>query len=114
VAVLAVCAALSTYSVALSRTPTVADRDRGIAKPTLERVTEFVDVGGTVIPERVSSATRVGPDGYRVRVTLLADGRNWTAGPEAPESAESATRPVSVRRDPGEVVTGRLRVEVWT
>lgn len=115
VAVMAVCLALSAYSVGLDRAlPEASDRDRGIAKPTLERVTDAVGDGRVVDPDDLEAGPPAGPDGYEVNVTLSTGDRNWSAGPEPPETAESAARPVGVRLEPGRTRPGRLRVEVWT
>jgi len=115
VAVLAVSLALSTYAVGLeSALPEATAQDRGIAKPTLERVTEAVSRDGVVDPEGLEAGPPAGPDGYEVNVTVRADERTWTAGAEPPTQAETASRPVSVDIEAGETVPGRLRVEVWS
>lgn len=115
VAVLAVSLALSTYAVGLeSALPEATAQDRGIAKPTLERVTEAVSRDGVVDPEGLEAGPRAGPDGYEVNVTVRADERTWTAGAEPPTQAETASRPVSVDIEAGETVPGRLHVEVWS
>lgn len=114
-AVLTVSLAFSAYAVGLeSALPEATAQDRGIAKPTLERVTEAVRRDGVVDPGTLESGPPAGPDGYHVHVTLRADGRTWTAGPVAPARTETAARPVSVATGTAEAVPGRLRVEVWT
>jgi len=115
VAVLAVSLAFSAYAVGLeSALPEATAQDRGIAKPTLERVTEAVSRDGVVAPGALEAGPPSGPDGYEVNVSLRADGRTWTAGPGTPARTETAARPVSVSTGPGEAVPGRLRVEVWS
>jgi len=115
VAVLTVSVALSWYAVGLEGTiANSTGADRGIAKPTLDRVTEAVRAGGVVEPENLSAGLEAGPDGYELNVTVSAGDRRWHAGPAAPETAESASRAVGVRTAPGEVDPGRIRVEVWT
>jgi hypothetical protein len=109
-AVLVVGLLLSTYAVGLERT-TPPDRDRDIAESTLRAVVDEVRGNGVVEPGQVDAD--IGPPGYQVRVELRASKRAWSDGPEAPRSARTATRRVSVRVG-DRVVPGRLRVEVWT
>jgi hypothetical protein len=114
VAVLTVSLAFSAYAVGLERAlPDPTDRDRGIAKPTLDRATDAVREGGAVVPGDLPAGLDASPDGYALNLTLSADGRTWRAGEDAPPSAETAARPVNVRLSPGEVVPGRLEVAVW-
>ncbi len=101
---------LSTYAVGLERS-TPPERDRDLAESTLRAVVDDVRVNGVIEPDRLHTDVR--PPGYRLRVELRADGYTWTDGPEAPRSAQTATRRVSVRSG-DRVVPGRLRVEVWT
>jgi len=108
-AVLVVGLLLSTYAVGVERaTPPERERDR--AESTLRAVVDELRVNGVVEPDRVHA--NLGPPGYRIRVTLRADGVDRTAGPEAPPSAQTATRRVGVRASDG-VEPGWLRVEVW-
>jgi len=113
-ALLAVGAALALYAGALADAGAGdRDRDRNPAEPTLDRVETRLVVGGVARPDRLTAARAAGPDGYRVAVTLRADGQRWRTGPRPPGDADVATRAMSVRVAPGRVRSGRLRVEVW-
>jgi hypothetical protein len=112
-AVFAFGAALALYAAALPAS-TPADADRDVAPPVLDRVTDRVLYNGVVDPENVTSGITARPEGYQLRVTLIAGNDTWRAGPTPPPTADAATRRVSVRRWPGRVDPGRLRVEVWT
>lgn len=105
------CIGLSLYAVGLLGAATPAERE--VARPTLEVVGDVVVVAGVADPVRLQRGAAAGPVGYLTHVRLTADGQVWTAGPTPPESADRASRPVSVRVGPGTVRTGRLRVAVW-
>ena len=111
-ALLAVTAGLGLYAGVLDDARPETDRD--VATPTLDRVYDRTSELAVVVPDGIDAARRAGPDGYRVNVTLWADGRRWTAGPEPPARADRASRSVSVRLAPGRLRAGRLRVEVWS
>lgn len=107
--------ALATYAVGLeSALPTDDDRDRDLATATIDRVTERVVMAGVASPDRLGGDWAVQRSGYHVRVTLRSGNDTWSDGPPAPGTAETATRRVSVRRRPGQVDPGVLRVEVWS
>lgn len=114
VALLAVCAGVTTYATALGAAVPPVDRD--VARPTLDRVVDSLSTGGVVHPTRAGRAKRVGPSGYRLNVSVAAAGRRWTAGPTPPEAGrtDAAARPTSVRLGPGRIRPGRVRVEVWS
>jgi len=93
-----------------------ADEERATAEVTLGAVCERVCDGGTVDPERLDEGLAAAPDGHQVRIVLRADGREWTAGPEPPETGATVTtaaRTVTVRLGSADVSPGRLRVVVW-
>lgn len=111
-AVLVVCAGVGLYADALHGS--IPESDRDVAPTTLSRVYDVLAPDGVVVRSRLDAAHDAGPRGYRLQVSVRADGETWTAGPSPPPTAESASRLVSVRRGPARVVPGRLRVEVWT
>ncbi|MFB6256760.1 MAG: hypothetical protein ABEH58_08580 [Haloplanus sp.] len=115
VVVLAVCAAVSTYAVALNGVG--GETERELASPALNRVVDRLAVGGVVEPHRREQARRSGPAGYRLNVTVAAAGQRWYAGPSPPgrrADTDIAARSVGVRLAPGRVRPGRVRVEVWS
>ena len=115
VVVLAVCAAVSTYVVALNGVG--GETERELASPTLDRVVDRLAVGGVADPRRRERARRSGPAGYRLNVTLAAAGRRWYAGPSPPgggADTDIAARSVGIRLAPGRIRPGRVRVEVWS
>lgn len=112
VATVVVCVGVSLYTVALDGSIPHSDRD--IAPSTLERVHAALEVGGVVAPSRLDRGSRVGPTGYDLNVTLQTPEYRWTAGPPAPDAADTATRRVGVEIGPGRVRPGTLRVEVWS
>ncbi|WP_439025559.1 DUF7285 family protein [Haloarchaeobius sp. DT45] len=119
VAVFAVCVGLALFAGSLDSTlarvdggDSVAGRD--LAKPTLRQAHAAVAPNGVADPTNLAAAAATGPEGYHVAVTLTAAGERWRTGPAAPPDVSTAVRPVSVRLEPGVVVSGRLRVEVWT
>ncbi|WP_049935820.1 DUF7285 family protein [Haloplanus natans] len=115
VVLLAVCAAVSTYAVALNGAG--YESERNVASPTLDRVVGRLAVGGVADPRRRARARRSGPTGYRLNVTIAAAGRRWYAGPSPPgrlADTDTAARSVGVRIAPGRVRPGRVRVEVWS
>lgn len=109
VAVFAVGLGVTAYAGVLDTA--LVPTERNVAEPTLERVESTVTEDGTVRPTDLS--TDCGPDGYDLRVTVTTDERWWAAGPRPPRGAQTASRFVSVRVEPGVVEPGRLRVEVW-
>lgn len=113
VAIFAVAVGLTLYAGALDSLP-APEESRRVAEPTLSQVHESLTATGVADPAELDGTLAVAPDGYHVAVTLSADGERWRVGPAAPTTAATAARPVSVRIAPGVVVSGRLRVEVWT
>jgi hypothetical protein len=106
--------ALTVYAVGLeSALPTADQRDRDLAAAAIERVSDRVVVGGVAKPDRLAANGTLRRSGHHLRVTLRAGNDTWTAGPAAPPTADVATERVSVRRWPGRVDPGVLRVEVW-
>jgi len=112
VAVFAVGVALSAYAGVLDAT--LPTPDRNLAEPTVERAERALADAGVVAPDALPARLEVGPDDYRVNLTLDVAGRTWHAGPTPPPRADAAARPVSVRVAPGRVRPGQLRAEVWT
>jgi hypothetical protein len=107
--------ALTVYAVGLeSVLPTAEHRDRDLAAAAIERVTDRVVEGGVADPDRLTANGSLRRSGYHLRVTLRAGNDTWAAGPPAPPTADAAARRVSVRRWPGRVDPGTLRVEVWS
>lgn len=113
VAVAVVGLAVSLYAVGLDGLPGGASEERSTADVTLGAVCERVCDGGTVDPASLDEGLAAAPDGHRLGLVLRADGREWTAGPAPPADAGTATRTVTVRLGPNDVVPGRLRVVVW-
>lgn len=114
-AVFALGIALSLYTAGLGGAlADASDRDRDVAAPALSSVAGELLGNGVVDPADLPEGLSASPEGYRMRITLTTDDRDWSAGPPAPPTAESATRRVSVQRWPGRVVPGHLRVEVWS
>lgn len=139
VALFAVCVGLSLYAgVLLDSLPGESERD--VASTALDVVHDRVSTGGVVDPGSIGRATRVAPAGYRLNATLGVGNRRWHVGPTPPEDVseahtnarsnvdtnavadakpiadtrtDAATRPVSVRLEPGSVRPGRLTVVVW-
>lgn len=113
VAVAVVALALATFAGAFEASvPTPVDRNH--AEPVADRVERNLTAGGVVHPDDVDNVSRRGPDGYDVNVTLQwGDGRK-TDGPVAPDTADAATRRVSVFLGDADVTPGRLEVRVWT
>jgi hypothetical protein len=115
VAVFVLGTALAGYAVvANSVRPTAEDRDRDVAITVANDVEDGVRAGSLVDPAGLTEDVTATRSGYEVRVTLRTERRSWQAGPRAPEDAAAVSRQVSVRRWPGEVVPGTLRVEVWS
>lgn len=113
VAVVVVALALALYAGAFeANLPGSVDRDHAAAAADpLERA---ITVGGVARTGRLSDALDRGPDGYAVNATLSFGNRTEAAGPVAPDTADTASRRVSVRTGAREVVPGRLEVRVWT
>ncbi|WP_132057429.1 DUF7285 family protein [Halorussus amylolyticus] len=118
VAVFAVGLAVSAYAGVLDAALPTPDRD--VAEPTGQRVERAVTDAGVVEPDRLADGLHAGPDGYRLNLTLAADGETWREGPpvpdraDAPDALDTAEFVVSVRVGPGRVQPGRLRVAVWS
>ena len=111
-AVFAVGIALTTYVGLLDAT--VPTPDRNVAEPTADRVERAITEAGVVEPSGLRDGLAVGPEGYRMRLTLTAATRTWRVGAEPPNETAVAELAVSVRVGPGRIRPGRLRVEVWT
>jgi len=113
VAVVVVALAIALYVGAFEATlPGPVDRNH--AEAAADRVERALTVGGVVRPDGLAEALDRGPSGYLVNATLVVGERTERVGPTAPETADVARRRVSVRTDPGRVVSGRLEVRVWT
>lgn len=112
VAVFAVGVALSAYAGQLDAA--LPTPDRNLADPTVERAERAITAVGIADPDELRAGLRAGPEGYRLNLTLAANGRTWHAGPTPPPSADAADLAVSVRLGPGRIRPGRLRVEVWS
>ncbi|WP_129114866.1 DUF7285 family protein [Halegenticoccus tardaugens] len=113
-AVFAVCLGLGLYAGILGDATPTTDRD--LAEPTLDRVHGVLSSGGVVdAADRGSlvDGRDVGPDGYEINVSVRTAEREWSAGPVPPGRADRASRSVSVRRSPGRISPGELRVAVW-
>lgn len=114
VAVLAVTAGIVVYAGTLEER--VADQpDRGTARTTLDGVTRAMQSAGVVVPDRLNQTSRYLPDGWQTNVTLRVGDRRWSRGPTPTAGATTrrAARRVSVRRGPGNVSVGRIRVVLW-
>lgn len=118
VAVGVVCSALSLYAGILPVPPST-DRKTATAERLLDRVYERAGETGVVCPGRLGDALRSAGQvrgQWRVNVSVESGTTRWQHGPNPPgevDSAESATRRVSVRHPLGQVRPGRLRVVVW-
>ncbi|WP_459192668.1 DUF7285 family protein [Halosimplex sp. J119] len=113
VAVVVVALALALYAGAFeSSLPDPVDRNH--AQPAADRVERAVTAGGVARPDRLADALDRVPAGYRANATLTVDNRVERAGPAFPESADEASRRISVRVGEGRVAPGRLEVRVWT
>ncbi|MFC3478374.1 DUF7285 family protein [Halobacterium litoreum] len=112
-AVLAVCLALGAYASARG----TALPGIGHGAPTdavLADASDAVTEPGSAVASPADLTTEgVAPEGFRVAVTLTAGDREWTAGPEPPDSAASESGRVPVRVAPGRVRPGHLTVAVW-
>lgn len=113
VAVATVGMALSLYATVFAGIVPVPDQN--VADPTLERVHNRVVTAGVAAPDLLEDASAVGPDGYRLYVSLRTAHGRWNTGPTPPKNGpvETATRRTAVRTSPGEVRSGHLRVVVW-
>lgn len=103
--------ALSAY-VGLVPEAMPGERGGDVAVPAAERAADALREDGVVDPTQLDELD-VGPDGYRVNVSVSARGQQWADGPTPPGTAESASRVVPVAVEDG-VAAGRVRVEVWT
>lgn len=112
VAVATIGMALSLYATVFAGVLPLPGSD--VAEPTLDRVHDTVEVAGVADPSRLERAVETGPDGYRLHVSLRSEGRHWAVGPTPPTAeVDTASRRVAVRKGPGNVRSGRLRVVVW-
>lgn len=112
-AVLAVGLAISLYAGVLAGADP-GGSERTVAETALDRVSRHVSDGSVVAPDRIPQSPAVAPAGYEANVTLAVEGTEWRAGPTPPESADRASRRVTVRLAPGKVRPGRLTVVVWS
>lgn len=113
VAVLALCLAIAAYGV-VSAGVLPDSKSSAPASQVLDAAADAASTEGSVVvsPSRLSAD--VAPVGYEAALRLSADDRTWTAGAsDPPPEAASASRRVPVRVGPGDVVPGRLTVEVW-
>jgi hypothetical protein len=113
VAVFVVGVALTTYGGLVDAT--LPTPDRNVAEPTVERAERATSEHGVVAPTALRDGLRVGPDGYRMNLTLTVAEQEWHVGP-SPPNADAVDRSeirVSVRVAPGKIRPGRLRAEVW-
>ncbi|WP_248897500.1 DUF7285 family protein [Haloplanus halobius] len=113
VVLVAVCAAVSTYAMAVDSA--IPEPTRDVAAPTLERAVRTLATGGVVRPSRTARAARAAPSGYHLNVTVAAAGKRWHVGPAPPgrSGVDTAARSIGVRLNPGQIRPGRVRVEVW-
>ncbi|WP_123539072.1 DUF7285 family protein [Halosimplex salinum] len=112
VAVVVVATALALYAGAFeSNLPGAVERDH--AEAAVDRVERAVTVGGVARPDRLGETLDRGPAGYQLNATLAVGNDTERAGPQAPETADTATRRVSVRVDAARVAPGRLEVRIW-
>lgn len=111
-AVVVACAGLSLYVGGLDRVLPGSD-ERRVERRAADDVERTISVGSVVRPSRLSSGLDAVPDGYHGNVTLAVGDERWTAGKARPDTADALARPVSVRRGPGRIRTGTLRVAVW-
>ena len=86
---------------------------RTVAESAIERVESTVAPNGVARPARVDGANASGPGAYLTNVTLVAGDRRWSAGPLAPEHADTSTVRLGVRVGPATIEPGTLRVRVW-
>lgn len=116
-----VCAALSLYAGVLGDALAVTDDSSSdsTAESVADRARAYLAPAGVADPERLDDVLGTAPDGYRLNATLTCrdvggeTGREWTAGPTPPSTAERAVEPVSVRVALGRVRPCRLAVVVW-
>lgn len=88
--------------------------DRSVAESTADRIERALGANGVVDPSKLVRTDRLGPDGYRVNLTLDYADTTVTRGRAAPVTADLATRRVSVRLGFGDIRPGRLEVRVWS
>ena len=113
VAVVVVALALAVYAGAFeANVPGPLDRNH--AEPAADRVERAVTAGGVARPGRLPDALDRGPSGYETNATLTYGGRTEHAGPTPPETADTASRRLSVHISPGRAIPCRLDVRVWT
>jgi hypothetical protein len=112
-AVVVVATALTVYAGVLTGV-LPEKRARPPVEPTADSVERVLSAGGVVHPERKSRVSTVVPEGYRLNATIQTANRTWKVGPDAPASAASATRQVSVRLTAKRLTPGRLEVRLWT
>ena len=132
-AVMAVVLGLTMYAgYVTERYPGTSDR--AVEEVTLERIWNDVGSDGLFDERRddLSGATQGLPDGYNVYVKVTtdelhepetvaklyvdADGTTRTETPNPPDDARTTSRPIGLQPadDPGNVLTGTLRVVVWS
>lgn len=112
VAVFAVGVGLTIYAGVLDASVPSSD-GQGVARPTLDRVSDHLGQAGVLDPDRLGNATAAASTGHRLNVTLEAGNRQWQVGPTPPAAADVATERVSVQLAPGRVQPGLIEVQVW-
>lgn len=113
-AVLAVSAGLVVYAESVEQT--LPDRQsRETARITLERVHDSLGETGVVNPAGLAEAAAVSPRRWQANVTLRHGNELWSTGKSPPPASATltATRRVSIRTAPGQVVPATLRVVLW-
>jgi|AntRauTorcE11898_2_1112593.scaffolds.fasta_scaffold18368_2 hypothetical protein len=111
-AVLAVSAGLVVYADTLDDT-VPGQPDDETPTEILDSVHRSLQTTGVSTPARLDTAMVTVPEGWQANVTLTAGGHRWQRGPSPPESADRATRRLSVRLAPKHIEPGQLRVVVW-
>jgi hypothetical protein len=116
-ALFAVTVGLSLYAGALGMATPEPGREPA-ASNTLDTVAGAAAAPtGVVQPGRLDGAVAAVPAQLRVKASLRFGAGTICAGPPLPDrtatDTERAARRVGVRRSPGQVAVGRLRVVVW-
>jgi len=112
-AVVIVAAALSLYVGAFEATRP-GSPERSPAEQAADRIERALTRGGIVDPGRLDRALAMRPEGYHCNVTLRYGTETGHAGPAAPETADRASRRVSIRTTGGSITPGRVEVAVWS